>query len=127
MNEAKLTRDNVHFYRNLIFFWNLEKYSKHEPKFIGFRDTIKSPNEYVFLKDVDENNVYILTFTNFFKKKYQLVALPKLALDELVFPNKTELMDHLDKLEHQLKQTKPDDLFDKLGRIHLVKIMTSSN
>lgn len=127
MDKVILTRENAYLYRNTLFFWNLEKYFKGEPKFIGFQDMSKSPNEYVFLKDVDETNVYLLTLTNFLKKKYQLVALPKLALDELEPLKEHQLMEYLDKLEFQLKQDKPDDLLDKLGRIHSVKIIASAN
>ena len=123
MIEVILTRENAHLYRNSLFLWNLEKYTKQEPKFTGFRDIVSSPNEYVFLKEIDEVNVYILTFTNFLKKKYDLVPLPKIAVDELQFPEMNTLLNYLKKMETDIENSKSDDYLDRLGRIQLIRII----
>ena len=51
-----------------IFLWDLEKYNKG-PHFIGLKDAVKSPNEYVFLRHSDDLNFHVFTFSSFIKQE----------------------------------------------------------
>lgn len=116
--------DNVQhtsLFGSQIFLWDLEKYNKG-PKFIGLRDVVKSPNEYVFLRNVDDVNFHILTFKSFIKKKDEVILLPKSCFNELVKPKVIPMLHYLDLLEKEV-DTGDSEKFNKLGRIELLRVI----
>ena len=102
----------------------MEKYAKG-PHFIGLKDVIKSPNEYVFLRNIDDVNFHILTFKSFIKKKDEVVLLPKSCIAELVEPKVTPMLHYLDLLEKEVNNS-DSEKFNKLGRIELLRTMVKN-
>ncbi len=107
-----------------IFLWDLEKYSKG-PKFIGLRDVVKSPNEYVFLRCVDDLNFHVLTFSSFIKQENKAVLLPRSCSRELIKPEVIPMLHYLDRLEKEIDEMDAEKNI-KLGRIQLLRIMVKN-
>lgn len=124
MKTVPVNIQHISLFGSEVFLWDLEKYNKG-PHFIGLKDIVKSPNEYVFLRGVDDVNFHVLTFRNFIKKKNEVVLLPRSCDNELVKPKISPMLDYLNALENELKN---DDIekVNKLGRIKLLKTMVKN-
>jgi hypothetical protein len=107
-----------------IFLWDLEKYNKG-PHFIGLRDVVKSPNEYVFLRYTDDLNFHVFTFSSFIKQENKVVLLPRSCSSELIKPETIPMLHYLDRLGKEISNN-DSEKFNKLGRIELLRTMVKN-
>ena len=107
-----------------IFLWDLEKYNKG-PHFIGLKDAVKSPNEYVFLRHSDDLNFHVFTFSSFIKQENKVVLLPRSCSSELIKPETIPMLHYLDRLGKEISNN-DSEKFNKLGRIELLRTMVKN-